>query len=370
MNFDVLVVGAGLAGATTANLLANKGKKVLVVEKRKNIAGNCYDFKNADNITIHKYGPHIFHTNNSKIWSFINQFGEFNQYQHRVLSYVQGQYVPFPVNTNTIEKLFGKSISVDQLKEFLENEVKVSSYNAPVRNFRDAVVSQVGERLYQLFFENYTRKQWAIDPQEISAEVATRIPIRLDRDERYFSDRFQGIPIKGYTSVISKMLSHSNISILLGADYFHVSNWIETNLTVYTGKLDEFFNKKHGELTYRSLNLSFKTIDKEIYQPTAVVNYPNDYDWTRITEFKHFLGEKSAKTTLLYEYPCEVGEPYYVVLTDENLQRRAKYLDEATNMERSGKYLFIGRLAEYKYYNMDQVIEAAINKVSGWEKSQ
>jgi UDP-galactopyranose mutase len=368
MKYDILIVGAGLAGSTAARILAENGKKVLIVEKHKHIAGHCHDYKNEYGITVHKYGPHIFHTKNKEVWDFVNRFTEFHYYQHKVLSYVEGKLIPFPINRDTLKEIFGIDIGTHEVKEFLEKEVKKSTFNNPPKNFRDAVVAQVGERLYELFFKNYTIKQWERDPEELSPEIAKRIPIRENRDDRYFSDQYQGIPKYGYTKMVEKMLDHENISLLLGADYFEIKDLFESELTIYTGELDKFFDYKYGELEYRSLELVLKTYDKEYYQPVATVNYPNDYDWTRITEFKHFLDEKSQKTTVCFEYPKAKGEPYYIVMTEDNMKKREQYMKEVKKLEESGKYIFVGRLAEYKYYNMDQVIESSKKKIEEYLK--
>ncbi len=365
MKYDVIVAGAGLAGATAARLLAEKGKRVLVIEKRSQIGGNCYDFKDDSGITIHKFGPHIFHTNIKNVWDFLNRFTKFNHFQHRVLSFAEGRLINFPINRDTVCDVFGVNIPVDEVGEYLNAEVKKAKFNTPHLNFRDAVVSQVGERLYELFFKNYTKKQWEKEPEELSPEIASRIPIRENRDPRYFSDRYQGLPVKGYTAMIENMLNHENISIMLSADYFELKDSFEAFLTIYTGRLDEFFNKSQGTLDYRSVKFDFETLDQEWVQTAAVVNYPNDYDFTRITEFKHMTGEKSDSTTVCYEYPVADGDPCYVVISKENMDIRLKYLEEVEKLEKSGKYLFVGRLAEYKYYNMDQVVDVVMKKVNG-----
>lgn len=363
MYFDVTIVGAGLAGATAARLLAEDGKKVLVIEKRKHVGGMCYDDFNEHAILCHKYGPHIFHTDNKKIWDFISQFTEWRYYQHKVMSYVNGKYVPFPINRDTICEVFGANISTSEVEKFLKKEVEKSTYNDPPVNFRDAVISQIGEKLYKLFYENYTKKQWNTLPENLSKDIAKRIPVRSSRDNRYFADKYQGMPKNGYKKMFENLLSHENIQLLLGCDWFEIREEIKTKLVVYTGELDRFFNYCYGKLGYRSLELHFETLDIEYYQPVAVVNYPNDYDWTRITEFKHLTGQQHDKTTLCYEYPKSEGEPFYVVLNEENIKKREKYLKEVEKFEESGNYIFVGRLAEYKYYDMDDVIEAVIKKI-------
>lgn len=363
MRFDVLVVGGGLAGATVSRILAEHGKKVLVIEKNKHVGGHCFDYLDENGINIHAYGPHIFHTNKRYIWRFVNRFTEFYYYQHRVLSYVDGRFFTFPINRDTIVQMLGVELSIDEVKEFLDKEVKKSKFNNPPKNFRDVIVSQIGERLYEMFFKNYTIKQWGRRPEELSPEIARRIPLRFNRDDRYYSDKFQGIPKHGFTKMIENMLDHKNIVLMLGIDYFEIKDLVKADLIVYTGELDKFFDYMFGKLEYRSLQFDLKVFDKEYYQPVSVVNYPNDYEWTRITEYKHFTGVKSDKTTVVFEYPKENGEPYYVVLTEENLQKRAKYMNEVEKLEKTGNYLFIGRLAEYKYYNMDQVIESAVLKL-------
>ncbi|MFO7881868.1 MAG: UDP-galactopyranose mutase [Kosmotogaceae bacterium] len=368
MKWNIIVVGAGLAGSTAARLLAERGNTVLVIERLNHIAGHCYDYKDKNGITIHKYGPHIFHTNDENAWNFVNRFSEFEYYQHRVRSYVDGMYVTFPINRDTICQLYGVSIGSKEVRDFLKNEVKDSVFSNPPKNFKDAVISQVGDYLYRKFFEGYTRKQWETDPENLSPGLAKRIPVRTNRDDRYFSDKYQGIPLNGYTTLVRNMLNHNNISILAGADYFEIKDDLSCDLTVYTGELDRFFDYKYGRLQYRSLELKLKTFEKEYYQPVSVVNYPGDYDWTRITEFKHFLkeGQNTNKTTVCFEYPKEEGEPYYIVPTNENIERRTRYMEEVEQLESSRNFLLVGRLAEYKYYNMDQVISAVQKKLSNY----
>lgn len=368
MRYDVIVVGSGLAGATAANILGNRGLKVLVVEKKAHIGGQCYDFKNEAGLTVQKYGPHIFHTGKKQVWDFVTHFTDFNTYSHRVLSCVAGELYDFPINRQTINKLFNRSLSEAEIPDFLQHEVSEAEFRIPFRSFRDAIVSQVGERIYSAFIENYTRKQWGCEPVLLSPDLAGRIIVRRNDDSRFFNDPHQGIPERGYTEMIRQMLSHQNISVLLGVNYELSHHQYEADCCVYTGELDRFFEYKYGRLEYRSVRLEFRTYEKESFQEVAVVNYPDENEWTRITEFKKFTFEKSPFTTVCYEYPDAHGEPFYVVPSSQNGQMRAKYMEEVEKLEQTGRYIFIGRLAEYKYYNMDDVIEAAINKVQKWLK--
>ena len=369
MNFyDIVIAGCGLSGATSARLLAEQGYKVLVIEQKKHIGGQIYDYKNEHGITLHKYGPHIFHTKLKHVWDFVNRFSEFSNFQHRVLSFADGNFIPFPINRQTLNQVFGVNLSTEDVPAFLQKEVQKSTYSTPAATFRDAVVSQVGEQLYSLFFEKYTEKQWNCDPKELSPDLAGRIPVRNNNDCRYFSDKYQGMPVNGYTAMIDKMLNHENIHLLLGCKYEEIKEQLlPTSLLVYTGELDKFFDYKFGKLAYRSVKIEFKTYEQEIFQPAPVVNYPNDYDFTRITEFKQMTGEKSEKTTVCFEYPSAEGLPFYTVPNKENQDLREKYMQEVQKLEETGNYLFIGRLAEYKYYNMDLAIDSAIKRIEQWK---
>lgn len=368
MKYDVLIIGAGIAGATSARVLAEQGKKVLVIEKNNFVGGNCYDESDSSGITFHKFGPHIFHTNNQAVWKFVNRFTDFRFYQHTVKSFVDGMFVTFPINRDTICELFGANITTDEVNSFLQGEVESAQFNTPPANFRDAIVSQVGERLYDKFFKNYTIKQWEEDPVNLSPEIAGRIPVRQNRDGRYFTDPYQGIPVNGYTHMIKNMLNHTNIEVKTGVDYFAEKEYYDKNVEhsfiVYTGPLDQYFQYSHGALQYRSVKFDFKKFPMKQYQPVSVVNYPNDYDFTRITEFKYLTGEESDQTIICLEYPSAEGVPSYVVLNKENLEKRDLYQKKALKLEYAGKVFFIGRLAEYKYYNMDQVIAAVLEKFS------
>ena len=363
MHWNTLVVGAGLSGAVAARELAEQGNTVLVVETKNHIGGHCNDYINDWGIFIHRYGPHIFHTTSKIVWDYVNRFSPFSFYQHRVRSYVEGRFIPFPINLDTVNEVFGTRLNVTEVTDFLRKEVYKADFNNPPENFRDAVVSQVGERLYSLFFENYTRKQWNRDPSELAPDLAKRIPIRTGRDDRYFSDQYQGIPSRGYTAMIREILDHPGISLLLNTDYFDIAEELESDFMVYTGELDRFFDYRYGKLEYRSLKLDMVDMDLEKYQDTAVVNYPNDYEWTRVTEFKHFLENNLKKTTLCFEYPRTDGNPYYIVPTRENFDRREKYMKEVATLEKARKVFFLGRLAEYKYFNMDEVILNVLNRL-------
>jgi UDP-galactopyranose mutase len=365
MRYDVIVVGAGLAGSTAARCLAEKGKKVLVMERLPYVAGHCHDYRDKTGITVHTYGPHIFHTQDESVWAFVRKFSEFRDYRHRVQSFAEGRLFPFPINRDTVNEAFGTRLADSEVAGFLKAEAAKADVPLPPVNYRDAVVSQVGERLYELFFKNYTAKQWGRDPEALSADLAKRIPVRMNGEDGYFSDTHQGLPTQGYTAMVERMLAHDGIELKLDADYLELKDAAEAGLVVYTGELDRFFGFRHGKLEYRSLDLEFKTLDEERFQEAAVVNYPNDVAWTRITEFKTMTGEKSDKTVLCYEYPKSAGEPYYVVPDERNSRIRAAYLGEADALEKSGKFVFVGRLAEYAYYNMDQVIKRSLEKVGG-----
>ncbi len=363
---DAQIIGAGISGTTAAFLLAKAGLRVTVYESRNYLAGNCYDHLNEEGLYIQLHGPHVFHTNNSAVWEFLSGFTEWLPYKHRVLADVKGKLLPFPINLDTIGQLLGRCFSPEEMSEFLKSEVSRSTYSEPPANFRDQVVSQVGERLYEAFFRHYTEKQWGRAPEKLSPDVAKRIPIRFDHDDRYFSDPFQGIPCKGFTEMIRRMLDHPNIEVCLNRDFFDTQIPGSPALTVYTGELDRFFRYKHGKLEYRSLRMDFQTLDKDLFQPAAVVNYPGKEPWTRITEFKHFYGQENPKTTLCYEYPAAEGHPYYVVYSQENLDKRSRYMKKVEALEEAGTSLFCGRLAEYRYYNMDQAVASAMAKVKTW----
>ncbi len=353
--FDYLIVGAGYAGSVLAERLASQdGQKVLIVEKRSHIAGNAYDHYDDDGILVHKYGPHIFHCNSPDIFAYLSQFTRWRRYEHRVLASVDGQLVPIPINLDTVNRLYGLQLTSFQLEAFFAS---VAEPRDRIETSEDVVVSKVGRDLYHKFFRGYTRKQWGLDPSELDAQVTARIPTRTNRDDRYFTDKFQIMPLHGYTRMFERMLSHPNIHVMLNTDYREIAPYIPFREMIYTGPVDAFFDYRFGKLPYRSLEFKFETIDTPTYQPTGTVNYPNDYDYTRITEFKYLTGQRHAKTTIVFEFPRADGDPYYPVPQAENA---ALYKQYQALAEQTPNVHFVGRLATYKYYNMDQVVAQAL----------
>jgi UDP-galactopyranose mutase len=353
--FDTLVVGAGFAGSVLAERLANVlGQRVLVVDKRPHIGGNAYDRHDDAGVLIHPYGPHIFHTNSSDIFEYLSQFTEWRPYQHRVLASVDGQQLPVPINLDTINRLYGLNLTSFEMQGWLDS---VAEKMELVETSEDAVVSKVGRDLYNKFFRGYTRKQWGLDPSELDASVTARIPTRTNRDDRYFADTYQAMPKHGYTRMFEKMLAHPNIKLMLNTDYREVVDLLPWKHMVYSGPIDAFFSHRHGKLPYRSLEFRHANIAREQFQPVGTVNYPNDYGYTRISEFKHITGQQHSTTSIVYEYPRAEGDPYYPVPRAENAAIYKRYEDDAAQLT---NVTFVGRLATYKYYNMDQVVGQAL----------
>ena len=353
--FDYLVVGAGFAGSVISERLARiAGKKVLLVDRRSHIAGNAYDHYNEHGILVHKYGPHIFHTNSSEVFQYLSQFTEWRPYEHHVLASVDGQLLPMPINLDTLNRMYGLNMSSFEAERFLAS---LAEHRSPVKTSEDVVVSRIGRELYEKFFRNYTRKQWDMDPSELDATVTARVPVRTNRDNRYFTDLYQAMPLHGYTRMFEKMLDHPNIKIMLNTDYREIQDVLSYRHLIYTGPIDEFFDFRFGKLPYRSLHFKHETMNKPVFQPEAVVNYPNEHPYTRVTEFKYLTGQEHPKTSVVYEYPQASGDPYYPVPRPENNEMYKKYktlADAATGVH------FVGRLATYKYYNMDQVTAQAL----------
>ncbi len=356
MHFKYVVVGAGLAGLTIAERIASeKGEKVLVVEKRGHIGGNVYDSYNDDGILIHNYGPHIFHTNDREVYKYLSRFTKWNDFWHRVLTMVDGNPIPMPITLETINKLYHCSMTPDEMKQFIaERAVPIEE----IKTSRDVALSKVGEEIYQKFFESYTKKQWGIDPAEIDTSVISRIPLRFNRDTRYFTDKYQGMPRYGYTKMCESMADSDKIKLLLNTDFEEIRDDITYDTLIYTGPADEYFHYKHGKLKYRSVGFVFETHDCESYQDAPVVNYPNDYDYTRITEFKKMTWQENKKTTILKEFPGEGDEPYYPFPTPDCKAQFALYQEE---MKKEKNVYFLGRLAEYRYYNMDAAVRRALD---------
>jgi UDP-galactopyranose mutase len=366
--FDYLIVGAGFAGSVLAERLANgSGKKVLICDKRPHIAGNAYDFYNDEGILIHKYGPHIFHTNSKDVFDYLGQFTEWREYQHRVLASVDGMLVPMPINLDTINKLYGLNLTAFEVEEFLASKAEKLDQ---IKTSEDVVVSKVGRELYEKFFRNYTRKQWGLDPSELDASVTARVPTRTNRDDRYFTDSYQAMPKHGYTRMFERMLDNPNIKIMLNCDYREIADHIPFREMIYTGPVDSFFNYRYGKLPYRSLEFKHETHDTEKFQEAPVVNYPNEQAYTRITEFKCLTGQEHKKTSVVYEYPQAEGDPYYPIPRPENAELYNKY--KALADARPDVH-FVGRLATYKYYNMDQIVAQALTvygKIVGMKRKE
>jgi UDP-galactopyranose mutase len=361
--YDYLIVGAGFAGSVCAERLASLGKRVLICDQRPHVGGNAYDCADEAGVLVHKYGPHIFHTASRRVFEYLSRFTDWRPYEHRVLASVDGKLLPFPINIDTVNRLYGLSLDESTIADFYEQRAEPI---ARPRTSEDAVVSKVGRDLYERFFQGYTRKQWGLDPSELDASVAARVPARTNRDDRYFTDEFQAMPLHGYTRLFEKILDHEHIEIVLGLDYRALVDEVPFRRMIYTGPVDTYFDYRFGPLPYRSLEFRFETHDKEIYQPGAVVNYPNEHAYTRITEFKYLTGQRHPKTSIVYELPKSDGAPYYPVPRPQNAEIYARYkalADATPNVH------FVGRLATYKYYNMDQVIAQALTLVGRIEES-
>lgn len=352
---DVLVVGAGFAGSTVARELAEAGRKVLVIDKRPHIGGNAYDSIDAQGVMIHDYGPHIFHTNSDKVVRFLSRFTDWRFYEHRVLAKVGEQLLPIPINRTTINQLYGLDLDEKGVAEYLE------SHREPretIKTSEDVVLNSVGSDLCDKFFRGYTRKQWGLDLSELSAGVAARIPTRTNDDDRYFTDTYQLMPLHGYTAMFRSMLDHPNITVQLGVDFSQERERLQARTTVYTGPIDEFYGFRFGKLPYRSLRFEHQHLPEvEQYQSVGTVNFPNDHAYTRTTEFKHLTGQKAQGTSLVSEYPQAEGDPYYPIPRPEN---EAIYKQYQALAEAEKNVFFVGRLAQYRYYNMDQVVASAL----------
>ena len=367
--FDYLIVGAGFAGSVIAEQMArNFDKRVLLIDKRPHIGGNAYDHYNEHGILVHRYGPHIFHTNSREVFEYLSRFTSWRPYEHRVRAWVDNKLVPIPINLDTVNTLYGLDLDSSELEDFFASRAEKRDN---VRTSEDVVVSRVGRDLYEKMFRGYTRKQWSLDPSELDASVTARIPVRTNRDDRYFTDSYQAMPLHGYTRMFENMLDHPNIKILLNTDYREIRRLVPYREMVYTGPVDEFFEYRFGKLPYRSLEFKHETVDQPLFQSAPVVNYPNEHvPYTRITEFKYLTGQEHSKTSVVYEFPRADGDPYYPVPKPENnaLYKKYQALAEST----PGVY-FVGRLATYKYYNMDQIVAQALSvcaKIVGAKRAE
>lgn len=329
---------------------------MLVVDRRPHIAGNAYDRRDDAGILIHQYGPHIFHTNSQDIFDYLSRFTQWHPYEHRVLASVDDKLVPMPINRTTLNMLYGLDLQCDaQAEAFLASRAEPVEF---IRSSADVVVSAIGRDLYETFFQGYTRKQWGLDPSELHKSVTSRVPTRTNIDDRYFTDRFQAMPLDGYTRMFERMLDHPNIDVLLGVDYCEARQAYPHDHLVFTGPIDEYFGYRFGKLPYRSLQFRHETIAKDRFQPVATVNYPaEDVPYTRITEYKHLTGQQASQTSITYEYPSANGDPYYPIPRPENQELFKRY--EALAIAQTD-VTFVGRLATYRYYNMDQVVGQAL----------
>ncbi|MBR4153010.1 MAG: UDP-galactopyranose mutase [Selenomonadaceae bacterium] len=371
--FDIVIIGAGLAGSTLAERFASSGKKVLLIERRQHIAGNCYDEVDDNGILIHKYGPHLFHTDSAQVWEYLSRFTEWHLYFHRVKAVIDGKPVPLPFNFNTLHEVFPPSLA-DKLETTLFKNFEYGK-KIPILELKkssDADLQFLADFIYEKIFLHYSEKQWGISPDKISGAVTARVPVLIGRDDNYFGDRFQAMPKYGYTKLVKNMLNHKNIKLLLNTDFHEVMNLRGEEIylfgqkfngrLIYTGQLDELFDKKFGELPYRSIEMEYESVDTEFFQSAPVVNYPNNYDFTRITEFKQIHPAKTPRTTILREYPLPYvagkNEPYYPIFTDA---ARAIYEKYSAELARFKNITAVGRLAEYRYFDIDDVVKRALD---------
>lgn len=357
-----LVVGAGISGAVIARLIAEElDQKVVIIDKKRHLAGNCFDYCDKNGIMIHKYGSHIFHTSNVQVWNFLNRFTSFNQYMHKVIAVIDGIETTIPFNLNTLYDVFPDTMAKrleSKLLEKFEFNKKVPILEFQKQNDED--LKFLADYVYEKVFLHYTTKQWGVSPESVDGAVTARVPVYISKDNRYFQDKYQGIPVEGYTKMIENILNHPNIELKLNTDYKNIdkSNF---DRVFYTGAIDEYFDYKLGELPYRSVNFKLEEYEFEYYQSNAVVNYPCNYDFTRIHEYKYYLRDKSSKTVIAKEYsePFQLGknERYYPIPNEKNSELYNKYnllAEELTNV------FFLGRLGDYKYYDMDKAVARAI----------
>lgn len=354
MAFDYLIVGAGFAGSVCAEQLAAAGHRMLLIDKRPHIGGNAHDCRDEHGVLIHPYGPHIFHTNAKRIFEYLSRFTDWRFYEHRVLAQVEGQLYPIPINRTTINRLYDLDLDEAGIATFIE---QAREPRDPIRTSEDVVLNSVGRDLCEKFFRGYTAKQWGMDLSELSAGVAARIPTRTNDDDRYFGDSFQFMPAQGYTALFERMLAHPNIETRLSTDFEDIKGQVEWRHLIYTGPIDAFYGYRFGKLPYRSLRFEHEHLPEDRHQPVGTVNYPLTEAFTRITEFQHLTGERASGTSIVREYPCAEGDPFYPIPRPDNEALFKRY-EELAKAE--ADVTFVGRLAQYRYYNMDQVVGAAL----------
>lgn len=352
--FDYLIVGSGFAGSVLAERLNSIGKRVLVVDKRKHIGGNCFDYYDKFGVLIHKYGPHYFRTNFKDVEKYLSKFTKWQPFEYRVRVKINNKLYTFPINKTTINEFFGINLKTEKEVENFINSKKETIRNP--KNSKEQILSLAGKEIYEAFFKNYTIKQWGVDPVKLEPSITARIPIRTNDDDRYVNDKFQAMPKYGYTKLFENLLK--NIRISLNTDFKKISDIISYKNLIYTGPVDEFFDYKYGKLPYRSIKFKFEHYNRYYYQDWPQINYPNDYKFTRIVEIKHVTKQKISSTTITKEFPCWGKEPFYPVLTKENEKIYKKYVKETRKLN---NVYFIGRLAQYKYFNMDQVIKESLD---------
>lgn len=356
---DLLIAGAGPVGCVLAERAANVlGWRVLVVDRRRHVAGNCHDSRHANGVLVHNYGPHYFRTNDASLLRYLSRFADWAPARYEVRSLVRGQLFPFPINLTTLEQFFGRSLDADAAEELL---ARLRQEHPRPRNSEEVVLSRVGRELYEAFYLRYTQKQWGLHPKELDPSVCGRIPVRLNRDDRYVDHRFQVLPRGGFTAMFGRMLRHRRIRTLLDCDYREVRSLVKPRrATVYTGPLDEYFGHRLGRLPYRSLRFDFVAYPVEYRQPCVQINYPNDFSYTRSVEIKHATRQKHPETVISYETPSGTGEPYYPIPAPANMALAQRYKELAAEETRRRRVFFCGRLAQYRYFNTDEVILEAL----------
>jgi UDP-galactopyranose mutase len=355
MTVDTLVVGAGFAGAVIAERLASAGREVLVIDRRDHIAGNAYDHLDSHGVLVHRYGPHLFHTNSDAVFDYLSRFTEWRPYEHRVRVSLEGRLYPLPINQDTINQLYGLNLDEAGAERFLAG---VREHRDPVLTSEDVALNAVGRELCDKIFRGYTRKQWGLELAELSASVLARIPTRANRDDRYFTDKHQAMPAEGYARLFERLLAHPRIRVETGVDFAAVRERLDTRLTVFTGRIDEYFGFRLGRLPYRSIRFEHQHLaGVERFQPAATINFPNEHDYTRITEFKQITRQQHTGTSIVREFPTDDGEPCYPVPRPANQEFYQRYRELAAS---EPNVIFVGRLAQYRYYNMDQAAAAAL----------